>query len=526
VSCDGRVVCVQNHFQDNQLALVTPEGRLKALPGPAGATYYSPRWSPDGKHLAAAVRLNGKQDICLVDALSGSLTALTNWDAAGDFDPAWSPDGRYVFFVSDRSGVHQIYAMELESQSFYQVTDSRMGVFYPEISPDGKQIAFAEYFTSNHQQWVTAKLEPGQWRPVTLPPAVSQPQAPAEFFQAPAEGSAYSAWPHMPPTYWMPTAVMDRLGPAWGIFTSRQDPLELHAWWLQALYQPDSGQSFGEFAYTNSDLPVVLTADVFSLPLTRWGLAGDLRDDVAYWARKRGGALQASLPLLLSLRSGGETEMELDLTYQNYQILAGDLPAYRDQHYQGLNANAVFLNEDRAARDLFPIKGWEVSVQTQTGLAGYDGRLFLAEAQGFIPSPVPHQAVVLSVKTSSLSGSLPESAFGSAPRGYQGGAFNASQVATLSAGYRFPVWYIDQGPGIFPIFFNDAWVEVFGDWGAGWVDPLRSTEDWKQRAVTSVGLEVHGDMQWLWSVPTALVGTAVYKQDGSFYTNLGFAVGY
>ena len=72
-------------------------------------------WSPDGRRLVFAVRLEANQDIQSVmtsDPDGGHLRALTHGDGVvpdgsdvdyqESFNPAWSPDGRTVIFARAR----------------------------------------------------------------------------------------------------------------------------------------------------------------------------------------------------------------------------------------------------------------------------------------------------------------------------------------------------------------------------------------------------------------------------------------
>src|SRR5690606_32155144 len=71
--------------------------------------------------------------------------------------PAWSPDGRWVLFGSDRSGIPNLYAVDVAAAlrahaagthappALRQVTNVLTGAFQPDVSPDGRTVAFAAY---------------------------------------------------------------------------------------------------------------------------------------------------------------------------------------------------------------------------------------------------------------------------------------------------------------------------------------------------------------------------------------------
>jgi len=118
------------------------------------------------------------------------------------------------------------------------------------------------------------------------------------------------------------------------------------------------------------------------------------------------------------------------------------------------------------------------------------------------------------------TGVFPESPLDAAPRGYHGGQFTASRQLTLSAAYRVPLAYYDQGAGLFPIYFYGLWAEVFTDWGAGWEGGL-TPQEWAQASVGSVGLLGHLQMQWFWYLPVAVEAGVVRRLEPNDMVLLG-----
>ncbi len=529
VSQDNRIVCVVNKLGPTRLGLVDPgSGAIRLIPGPEGAVCLSPKWSPTGTQLAAAVRINGIQDICLIDPATGALKAVTGWDAAGDYTPVWSPDGCYLYFVSDRTGVNQVYAHELETNELYQVTNARFGAFEPDISGDGKQMVFAEYKAGNYQQLVIAPLDVSAWKRVPLPDFQAQPETPYEFTLPPEKGEGYSAWPHLVPTFWMPMLGQDQAGLLWGAASGRRDPLEIHSWWAQTLYQPLNGQGYGDLSYENRETPLILTGRLFSMPLSRWGVPGDREDEKLYWSRAQGLELDSIFTVLLRRAYDAVSVAELDLAYEVYQVLSENREAFPGENYSGLGGGVKFTGIRQNPKDLFPVSGVSCSLRGRAALGGsdYDGRLVKAAGLVHLPSFFQHQALMLAVRGSSQSGNFPETNYQSAPQGYQGGQFEAGNVLTLSAAYRMPLWYIDNGPGLFPVFFHDLWGEMFIEWGAGW-DGSITGKEWMDRAVSSLGGELHLDMEWFWYLPARLNQAVIYKINDrefrfTFDLNMGF----
>jgi len=111
----------------------------------------SPVWSPDDKQLAFSGSHGGISDLYIVDATGKNLRQLTN-DEYGDLQPAWSPDGRRIAFASDRSpetnlailkfAKWRINVLDLQSGAI-EVLPGQGGLnLNPQWSPDGREVAF------------------------------------------------------------------------------------------------------------------------------------------------------------------------------------------------------------------------------------------------------------------------------------------------------------------------------------------------------------------------------------------------
>lgn len=83
----------------------------------------------------------GPSDICIVNRDGTNLINLTN-NEAEDWHPEVSPDDKQVVFMSDRTGVHQIYTMDIDGSNQKQLTNEAFDCWYPSWSPDGSQLIF------------------------------------------------------------------------------------------------------------------------------------------------------------------------------------------------------------------------------------------------------------------------------------------------------------------------------------------------------------------------------------------------
>lgn len=111
----------------------------------------SPVWSPDGKQLAFSGSKGGVSDLYIVNSDGKGLRQLTN-DLYGDLQPAWSPDGSRIAFATDRGpdtnlpilklAKWRIAVMDITSGAI-EVLPNQGGLnLNPQWSPDGKELAF------------------------------------------------------------------------------------------------------------------------------------------------------------------------------------------------------------------------------------------------------------------------------------------------------------------------------------------------------------------------------------------------
>lgn len=120
-----------------------------------------PHWSPDGARIAfstdrfstdLATLKPGRLELATVDIASGSVTAVPTFNRGKSINPQWAPNGRDIYFLSDATGVTNVYAADLSSGDVRRLTNVDAGVtgmtsIGPALSmaADANRLAFTAY---------------------------------------------------------------------------------------------------------------------------------------------------------------------------------------------------------------------------------------------------------------------------------------------------------------------------------------------------------------------------------------------
>ncbi len=112
---------------------------------------FNPSWSPDGRYIVYAASVGGLMDLFILDTETEETRRLTD-DPYADLQPAWSPDGRWIAFVTDRFttdlpnldwGNYRLAIFNLETDEIVPVPDFPEGKnINPQWSADGSSLFF------------------------------------------------------------------------------------------------------------------------------------------------------------------------------------------------------------------------------------------------------------------------------------------------------------------------------------------------------------------------------------------------
>ncbi|MBI4486823.1 MAG: PD40 domain-containing protein, partial [Acidobacteria bacterium] len=130
-------------------------GRLeRELPVPAVDEIFHPTWAPDGHAICFTAMTPGLTDLFTYNFETSALRRLTS-DAYADLQPAWSPDGRKIAFATDRFstqldslaiGPYRIAMVDPDGRSIEQVPGFDDG---QSLNPQWSAGSDALYFVSD-----------------------------------------------------------------------------------------------------------------------------------------------------------------------------------------------------------------------------------------------------------------------------------------------------------------------------------------------------------------------------------------
>jgi Tol biopolymer transport system component len=144
IGADGTLLYIPSVAPDAERTLVLVDRRGQATPaGETKASYYYPRFSPDGRRVAVNIGggTGGGGEIQICDLERHTCSRLTS----GNY-PVWTPDGsRVTFNATSRSGDVDLYWKRSDGSGEAEALLIRPGIQWPfSWSPDGQLLTFNE----------------------------------------------------------------------------------------------------------------------------------------------------------------------------------------------------------------------------------------------------------------------------------------------------------------------------------------------------------------------------------------------
>lgn len=500
-----RMVAVASGKGRQDLVLLDGAGRLvRYLTSEQGYPQFSSlSWSPDGTRVLASAWRGESRDLHLLDPQSGTLTPLWR-DMATDVMPTWSPDGAWIVYSSDRTGVFNLYAHRVSDGRSFRLTNVLGGAFDPAISPDGRQVAFANYSARGYDlhlmpfvpengipvgdgQSMAFRID-GSLQPLTFSDPVPGPRP------VPVATASYQALTTLRPHAWLPSAGFDDRGLRLGGSTWGADLLNQHQWGASVGLGLSSGRPGYALSYQNDQWLPRLSFKVADDSFPR-DLSLPTSGRVQLWQRQQVAEASVRFPLDPNL---GLTSMGDSLSgglrwraFDRYGMLSKGTFLSEDQWSSGLAAEVaqvaslplegqaqsafVAWRHARTYRPTFgvsPEEGEAFGLSYEKGIGGASIDRWLAEARFFARMPWPHHALATRLvgglnagsgegdfslggfASSQLQRTVGQEALGllsQVPlRGFGTGSERGGRLLAASLEYRFPVLELDRG------FFGEA----------------------------------------------------------------------
>ncbi|MGH9466164.1 MAG: peptidase MA family metallohydrolase, partial [Terriglobales bacterium] len=130
---------------------VTKNQIVRRYPIPGVGEVFSPTWSPDGKQIAFSAIQGGLTNLYLLNLQTGAVRKLTD-DAYAELQPAWSPAGNTIAFVTDRfttnladlsHGHYRLALLHVHTGAVQPIPAAESGnQINPQWSPGGKALYY------------------------------------------------------------------------------------------------------------------------------------------------------------------------------------------------------------------------------------------------------------------------------------------------------------------------------------------------------------------------------------------------
>jgi hypothetical protein len=564
---DGRIVAVETVPAGTRLVLLWSDGSAQRplTTGGPDDFWSEPRWSPDGRHVAASHWIRGgTSEIAVVDT-TGAIVQRIAAAHAIQSAPSWNHDGTRILFTSDRTGVANIYSAAFApggTEDLRRLTTVGTGIFYPQLSPDGRWLAGTVVLGDGYHVGIVPVDRLTSPAAEPLPPsAFAHPESAAVSVDAPS--ARYSPWRSLWPRYWMPEVEPSIAGGTrLGAYTSGSDVVGRHSYDAQVYVPTDHTGVIGDFDYAYAGLGMpILTASAYQ----QWDNAGTVRDDhgnAAGTVRRR--TVDESVGLTLvrpRYRTYASFSLSAGLESQTYatdpaSVIARIDSSFRARYdYPQLLASVTWSNVQRPLLSVSPEDGVTAAATARerftSGNASDATFTAVSVASAYKSLDLPgFSHHVLAVRASAgfsddkaidylevggVSGSLlsvvPGVVIGQGAqtfpvRGFQNSTLVGIRAYSASAEYRVPLTLLDDGWGILPFFADRASLSLFYDLGDAWCPSVlppgslcTSSALTQHNPIASTGMELNLNAAVLqWDTPYRFrAGIAVPARGRKFF---------
>ncbi len=508
---------LRNIGQFNQWVHVSSAGVIVPLMITGRTLFVQLARRPGSGDVAVLARRDGVQGLYRVQfgEKHGAIGPWLFLRDASIFDISWSTSGRFLLLAADLGGVTNVYALDVEEDDLFQLTNVPYGAFEGALSPDGRRLAFVE---ARHEgtdiKIVPFAPEMGLFvSPAERQPLSDIPSLDASTRAPVLEGGVverYRAARHMAPRIFFPLArypMMEehdgdfRLGFGAGLGMQGGDPLQRLAYGLEAMYQ--SGRLWGEVTARSAIWPVrmsVTAYDRLSTVVTRED-GGPSR--ARRLGREEAGVqLDLRLPLvlhdnvrrttlLLGAGIAASGERRFDAAGSSTVVRAADGTSHGvfRSHVSLLSAISLSHGIRYNRADLLPAAGLRLSVSGLSDLwaEAAENRHTVLARLSWYRAIVPRWNLALRARASLLAQNRGAifSLRRLLPRGNEDAFLGRGMYYGGDAEAVLPLWHVDNGFLTVPLYVKAAYAY-------GFAEMMRPTtpgrHQWRQLSAVGGGL--------------------------------------
>ncbi|MBD2700306.1 hypothetical protein IC229_06655 [Spirosoma sp. BT702] len=168
LSPDGRKLIVvesTERYQNRLVVLDVKTGqRLREIPNSSQELYQHPRWMADNQTIISVTLKDGKKTLQQINTETDNRVDLLPRVNENISNP--QPWSHYVLYNSPRSGIDNLFAVDIQSKQVFQVTSRPLAAYHAAVSPSGTRLAF-EDFSATGSRILDMPLNPVDWKPAT-----------------------------------------------------------------------------------------------------------------------------------------------------------------------------------------------------------------------------------------------------------------------------------------------------------------------------------------------------------------------
>lgn len=494
------ILALQTEANEMELVRIEPDnGEITfQYSKPEHSTIVQAAPNPHQAGTAAVIgRIKSIQGIWFEDLNDNSLLESNPkiiFEEGSIFDLAWHPTEEKMLFVSDHSGIMNVYEYDVRAEQVHQITDSRFNAFEASYSPDGEQIAYVMQ-DENEQTLYLLDLDDAVWKQIPenqwvmgqeIKESFSRPlmNRETEVDTTSWKTESYSTgWSWLKPRLWLPTYEEQNGYHRPGVTFESADVMSSQAYSLDMSYLAE--RLWFSTSYNYKGFYPGFEVDLFDEPFFASFQSDDDEDTSQELLQESRGA-SFSVPIPLTLESNTRfTSLFFEPKYSVSQIRFLDpdqsskpVSDFATRHT--VSFRTVFnWNLRQFIRDVQPNAGWSFLIEgrqalnkdefkIETDQLSIDGTLarrrglnagvitFLSplrrwnqslriSAQVYSQTKVPVFGV-----SSDFSDFFSESPFP-----------GANNIGFLNTRYTIPIVYPDNGGLLLPLYLSNIYLVLF-----------------------------------------------------------------